>query len=409
MNPRDPLSVPTPREILFRGWTVLIKHPGLDVRLLKFPALSADPTGRCGLFCPLVLNACRVLTNNKAEYGADFLATDIQGHNRIRIDDTPLDVDCYYFLGPLELEANRNYPIVKSFCAFIFPSSLPDDWCVIADARQRPIPVLGRAPPASAMSYEVKTRDGRCVITHYCDSTQCAYLIPKAEGVWFASNSMSTFASDNSEVGVDDRGNGILLRADVQLCMDAHGFVFYPADAHSFIAYFLSHDYSDFPELFHRRPATIHPDVPVQFLYARFAYTSINLLLSNDLDAIEEPPRYKAVKARNDLEKAKRKAIQTQTALGAMHESGRNEDDGMSDGSGDLDTSEKADGADMPELPEVEDPPETQTACHVETPHMLRLKSEYIRKNPQVWQTSTTPADAMREDKEGYYATLLTT
>ena len=39
---------------------------------------------------------------------------------------------------------------------------------------------------------------------------------------------------------------------------------------------------------------------------------------------------------------------------------------------------------------------------------MLRLSSEYIKKNPQVWQTSTTPAGATREDVEGFYADWLT-
>ena len=35
---------------------------------------------------------------------------------------------------------------------------------------------------------------------------------------------------------------------------------------------------------------------------------------------------------------------------------------------------------------------------------MLRLKSSYIRENPQVWQTSTTPEDATRDDTEGWHA-----
>ncbi len=60
------------------------------------------------------------------------------------------------------------------------------------------------------------------------------------------------------------------------------------------------------------------------------------------------------------------------------------------------------------ELPEVEHPPETSTACHVETPHMLRLRSEYIKQNPQVWRTSQTATDGTREDVEAFYADWLT-
>ena len=39
---------------------------------------------------------------------------------------------------------------------------------------------------------------------------------------------------------------------------------------------------------------------------------------------------------------------------------------------------------------------------------MLRLRSAYIKANPQVWQTSATDADATREDVEGFYADWLT-
>ena len=59
-------------------------------------------------------------------------------------------------------------------------------------------------------------------------------------------------------------------------------------------------------------------------------------------------------------------------------------------------------------LPEVEHPPETFTGCHAETPHMLRLRSEYIKRNPQVWRTGETPEDATREDVEGFCADSLT-
>ena len=62
----------------------------------------------------------------------------------------------------------------------------------------------------------------------------------------------------------------------------------------------------------------------------------------------------------------------------------------------------------LAKLPEVKHPPDTFTGCHTETPHMLRLRSEYIKQNPQVWRTSATPSGATREDVEGSYADSLT-
>ena len=60
-------------------------------------------------------------------------------------------------------------------------------------------------------------------------------------------------------------------------------------------------------------------------------------------------------------------------------------------------------------LEEVENPPETVwTSLRFETPRALRLRSDYIKRNPQVWRTSTTAAHATRPDDEGVLALMLT-
>ena len=60
-------------------------------------------------------------------------------------------------------------------------------------------------------------------------------------------------------------------------------------------------------------------------------------------------------------------------------------------------------------LEEVENPPETLwTSLHSETPHALRWRSDYIKRNPQVWRTSTTAAHATRPDDQGVLALMLT-
>ena len=306
MNIREALLAPAPQQVFYRQQPIFIRHPGCDLPLLCFPALSTDSTGHYGVFRPLVLNACRVLTNHKADYNEDFLATDRQGQSRVPIDDTPLDVDCYYFLGPPEGESHSDYPIVKTFSAFTFPSTLPDDWARVADTLQRPCHGADEPPRASSASSYVRRRDARCAVTKYSDgallqyllvttqlsltylwiastATQRAHLIPQAEKTWFTANRMLIYAPDNP-AGIDGAANGILLRADVRRCFDSHAFVIYPADDddNGFVAYFVRRGYPDFPDLFHRRRVTVHPDVPVQYLYARFAHTIINLPRCDD-------------------------------------------------------------------------------------------------------------------------------
>ena len=93
------------------------------------------------------------------------------------IDDTPLDFDCYYFLGPPEDEANRNYPVVKTLSAFTLPSVLPDRWAQIMDARQqqRPCPPQIWLPWSEQnMPLFVQLRDKQCAITR---CTNGAFLL----------------------------------------------------------------------------------------------------------------------------------------------------------------------------------------------------------------------------------------
>ena len=333
MNRRESLPAPKPQEILNRGRIVYIKHPAQDRLLFSFPALSTDSTGNhYGVFHPLVLDACRILTNRAAssqgDIDSDFLATDIEGHNRVSINITYLDVDFYYFLGPPEDEINRNYPIVKTLSAFTFPTVLPDRWAKIADAwrQQRSDP---ERPPATAsqMSAIVERRDRKCALTRWRDctslylmvtiavqpsssrglhapaGTQCAHLIPAAEEDWFVTDDMAELISEELFPGIHHPANGVLLRADVRMCFDAHSFVFYPdtdndrADDRRFVAYIVQGGYADMPELLHRRPATIHPDVLVEFVYARFAYAIINLPRRNAFFAsVEESDMLKIVR-----------------------------------------------------------------------------------------------------------------
>ena len=177
MNSLEPLPELPPREISRRRPgrpLVFIRHPGLDRILLALPAFSTGSTTKpYGVFCPLVLDACRVLTNHAGTSRGDFLALDIQGHNRIPIDDAPLTDECYYFLGPPEVEANTNYPIVRTFSAFTFPLVLPDRWARAAavlqqQPRSRPI-WFPSFQSEKLMSQRVWVRDEKCIITRYPD------------------------------------------------------------------------------------------------------------------------------------------------------------------------------------------------------------------------------------------------
>ena len=120
---------------------------------------------------------------------------------------------------------------------------------------------------------------------------QCAYLVPKAHEAWFVANHMEVDHIGDPwrvSIAIDQPANAILLREDVRTCFDADAFVFYPAggaggdgtggdDASMFMAYFVKGGYQYLRDAFHRRRVAIPPDVPVEFLYARFAYAIVSM------------------------------------------------------------------------------------------------------------------------------------
>ena len=118
----------------------------------------------------------------------------------------------------------------------------------------------------------------------------CAHLVPEAEWAWFEANDMSVYTVENEGAGVNAHTNGILMRDDVRRCFDSSFFVLYPTgDGDTFMAYFLHPGgYPDYTEHFHRRLVSIHDSVPVEFIYARFAYAVINLgCRSASFDTVE--------------------------------------------------------------------------------------------------------------------------
>ncbi|KAI1784573.1 hypothetical protein LXA43DRAFT_208138 [Ganoderma leucocontextum] len=432
MAPRQaclPPFKPLKLEVVRRA-QVIINHPVVGYSLFSFPAYSGEPDPNdasktvFGVYHPLALESCRVITNHAAKNHDDFLAKDREGTIPVHRDVTTLTPgDYYYFFGPSKEAANCNYPIIKEFSALRFPSRIPDHWYHTRETAR--YAVVERVS-SSNMSNHVASRDKHCALTKYQSFNQCAHLVPKAADAWFDANKMYLYSYDNMAAGVDTHTNGIALRDDVRRCFDSNAFVFYPAgDGDAFMAYFVdTGGYPDYTEQFHRRPATIHPSVAVEFLYARFAYTVIKLnRLSAVFDSVPDNAEVKVIAEKRSLEKGSHNGM-SETSEDSR-ESGGNEESDRESSSGSNQSTQPppqesyADGDErwkqllfsrLPEiatLEEVEHPPDT-VACHTETPHILRLTSKYMKENPQVWQTSTTPEGATRDDVEGFYAKWIT-
>ncbi|TBU24393.1 hypothetical protein BD311DRAFT_791061 [Dichomitus squalens] len=415
---------------------VEVKHPGYErrkVTLLSLPAYPqsatpADGDTLYGVVQCLVLDACRILTNFAASIQDDYLACDRAGLRRVPASDVFLVPGEYYY--HLNAGPATEYPIVTEFAAFVFPDTIPPHWSRYRSEQETAD--LGRrcaGLSASAMSDRVRAEDLYCVVTKHYNVCGNAHIVPKDQKAWFNGNDMGRYNRISPTTSVDDVANGMTLRCDVHRLLNRHAFVFYPAGDRKFVTYIVLQDTFDYAYLLHGRVVTIPLRVSDEFLYARFAYNVINLPrltnASTNIFSISEAVRQEqeASGLLNDTSSSKTpssKAAMSDVSADNYTLQDECDIEALSSGPQSVENSDSGEGPEryktkfalwfpeLAKLPEVDDPPETlRTTFHPETPHMLQLMSEYIKKHPEVWQTSTTPATATRPDTEGYYAERL--
>ncbi|TBU24930.1 hypothetical protein BD311DRAFT_670717 [Dichomitus squalens] len=415
MNPREKLKLPSGSNISARSYRAVdIVHPVCDRPLFSLPAFSESipPANTVyGVDRQLVLDACRIITNYTSEDQADYHALDRAGQQSASTENALLEPGRYYYiLSPSD--TTTNYRIVADFRAWDFPERVLPHWSWPRDNEETvELQVRYANVSSTAVSDVVKWDDGHCLITHYLNgasfsSCETAHLVPQDQKNWLAANGM----------------NVITLRRDVRYCLEGHVFVFCPVDHHTFLTYVLREGVPDYAELLHRRPVTFPRRVPAEFIYARFAYTVISLLQSSPYfddfpipDAVKLAEKTRASGQKRNMPSRKQKEPKLDTVDEGDNKTSTSSKSTQSESEEDVAARNerwKAQFATwfptLAKLEEVEHPPETSwVGLHPETPHALRLMWGYIQKNPLVWQTSTTPADATRPDDEGYLAKML--
>ncbi|KAI0787494.1 hypothetical protein C8Q74DRAFT_1446188 [Fomes fomentarius] len=412
---REELQPPSSDDIQFRG-NVEVLHPGYGQTLFSLPAFDCV-AGRFGVNRSIVEDSCRIITNNED----GFLAIDREGNVPVSNVDPLLERGQYYY-HLVKSPGSTKYLVVADFASWVFPKTPPTHWSRVRTVDESAAR-LAWARSAAAMSVAVKNLDGCCIVTKYSSLTENAHLVPQNQSDWFTANDMDQF-SIAASADIDDVANGVTLRSDVHACIDQHSFVFYPTDQGRYVAYVVGYQL-DYAKLFHRRLVAMHPRVAIQFLYARFAYTIIHLLRRRWATPNRSFPIPKEVlEVRNAAEeeaeeeanlKRKREdeedADAERSATPVTH-SPRHGDASSSVGSM-LPLSEDPAVAArdkrwqerlierfpiIHKLPEVEYPPDVGIGCHLETPHMQRLREAYIAKNPQVRQV--TGPTASEDDVE---------
>ena len=169
MATRPQHQKPSLAEVRWFG-NVRVFHPGYDIVLFSLPAFDSilditSGTSANGVNLRLVLDGCYIIANNEE----GFLATDLDGTERIPIDNTLLPPGKYFYHLKSAPGAGHKYPVLCEFAAWTPPppEKRPAHWSR-KDTLNAPYHnVTHLAASASDMSEAVKNQDQRCILTQY--------------------------------------------------------------------------------------------------------------------------------------------------------------------------------------------------------------------------------------------------
>jgi HNH endonuclease len=246
---------------------IRFRHPGYPDSnniLLKLPAFD-HPEG--GFHHDTAITACGIVAGNRWN---GWLTESREGPPIVLGPDGILSGSNYYFHLPLP--SDPPYGVVPCFRMWEFPhEKLPPTW-------KQSLSLIGHSSQPlstpSNLTQNVISRDGSCRISTFPEGTEVAHIIPKAEINWFLSNGMNSYYRSRV-LNMDGAENSLLLRADLHMSFDARKFAFVPKDTTSNSPAFVTHilrESQTLSLLFQNVPLQTLADIPVEFLFARFAW-----------------------------------------------------------------------------------------------------------------------------------------
>lgn len=173
----------------------------------------------------------------------------------------------------------EKYAVVPTFSHWTFPhGNLPEFWKNCTGSLKM---------DWSATYTTLAQRDETCRLSNHFERTEQAHLVPQKEELWFNRNMMGKYRTSNRRP--DDHttkslDNMILLRSDIHGLFDQQQIAFLPkpaqdTDQYSMVAHILvSSRSTELVDLYHNVPLLQLTNIPLEYLFARFAWSVMPLL-----------------------------------------------------------------------------------------------------------------------------------
>ncbi|KAI8963049.1 hypothetical protein F5Y11DRAFT_169314 [Daldinia sp. FL1419] len=260
---------------------VNIYHPGYGtvyLPLLRFITFHDEGVDYDLVFYAACIVAGNVWSDNPAPYLTETTDDNSPPHVT-RPDDGILHGEEYFFYVP-RCE-DPQYPITLCFSDWVFPhNNVPQIWKDLVISKS-PMEILLSSP--ISLREAIVFRDRSCRMTQYVTALEKAHVVPIVESDWFINNKMYQYNIDPfAKPVIDDIGNLFALRSDVHWQFDQKHFTAMPKlvdGEHKLVAHMLQKNMKFFHEqryLFHNRPFQQLNDIPIEFLFARFAWSIFN-------------------------------------------------------------------------------------------------------------------------------------
>ncbi|KAL9593325.1 MAG: hypothetical protein Q9219_007604 [cf. Caloplaca sp. 3 TL-2023] len=249
-----------------------IRHPGYSDglnTLMRFRVFDRV-NGKDGAHYGTILTACHIVSGRDTGY----LTSDKEGSRIILESDDLLVQGTYYYTIP----DDHRYAIFPSFQEWPFPHDhLPSAWTGLKPpSRTSSITVF---PARSFTAQAIIDRDPNCLLSRMGDVRERAHICPKRESSWFLLNDMNRYNLNpdlTPDGAVDDISNATAMRADIHTAYDDSFFVIVPKEG-SWTVHFTKAT-RHLGSLYHNTRVGLHPDISVEHMYSRFAWTIFPLV-----------------------------------------------------------------------------------------------------------------------------------
>ncbi|KAI1765978.1 hypothetical protein GGR53DRAFT_464920 [Hypoxylon sp. FL1150] len=281
----QPPDLPTDDGLIFgiRG-VIQVFHPGYTPPYILLNLQTSDDG--C-LFYDIVYYACCIVAGNiwhSTEGGqGPFLSKsrDPSDNDRfLRPGNDLVPSGIYYFHVPKDSRRDSAehhsspYPIIPTFDNWMFPTSLPEPWQQLAANN-----------PLTRASFSVDPKRPDCLVTGARVGLEDGHCVLKSAQSWLKFNLMRQFIKfELPNATHSAKSNHFYVRRDLHYLWDNNYIVLVPKrDTARGNEYHLATHVLAFPSVsfdactemhaqFHNRPCRPIPHVPVQLLFARFAW-----------------------------------------------------------------------------------------------------------------------------------------